>query len=368
MSGPAAGWWLGRLAVLLAATLLIAPATPAYAHGTDARIVSVLDEIRPPLPAGVLVQVRANLAAQLVADNPTDQPLEVLAPTGEPFLRISRAGVYANLGSPEFFATSNPNGVASRPRGPDRFVRISAGSSWGWYDHRLHPAGVQAPADRGRPARLADFQVPLQYGGAAVTVRGHVEYRPLLGTFQDTVRSLPPGMTAVVLQGQLPGLFVTVSAALTVLGSDGEPFLRSTGSALSVNTASRTYVEDRQARGLSTGPPSPTPRWQPVGGRSYTWLDARLRYPAAAPPAAALRTPGPSVISTWSIPVQGAPPLTGEIRWVPAGSPADEAPTDKASAGSAPEPRSSWPVLLAGLAAVLAVLGLAGVALHRRRR
>lgn len=346
-----------RGCALLAALGLLLISSPSYAHSTDPRIVSVVDDIQPALPPGVLVQVQANLAAQLVVDNPTDVPLEVLAPTGQPFLRISKAGVFGNLGSAEFFATSNPNGSSPHASGTDRFVQLSTGSSWGWYDHRLHPAQLAAPRDSRRRVRLGTFEVPMRYGGVATSVRGHLEFRPLLGQFDDTVTTLPSGLTASVLQGRLPGLFVTVSAPMTVLGRDGEPFLRSDGRALSVNTASRTYVEDKQARGIGVGPPAPAPRWRPVGGAAYTWLDDRLRYASAAPPAAALRQQGPSVVGSWRVPVLvggATAAIAGRVRWVP-------------SEGALPSSRRGRGPLLAAAVAVLALFGVATVVVRRRR-
>ena len=305
------------------------------------------------------MQTAANLAAQLVVDNATDVPLEVLGGTGQPFLRISRGGVFGNLGSPDFFATASPNGSPARASGDDRFVRLSAGSSWGWYDHRLHPFMVTAPPDPRRVSRLASFEVPLRYGGAATTVRGHLEFRPLLGQFDSTVTSAPAGLAASVLQGRLPGLFVTVTAPLTVLGRDGEPFLRSDGHVLSVNTASRTYVEDQQARGAAVAPPGVAARWKALPGMTLTWLDERLRYPSAAPPRAALGKPVPSTVGTWTIPVRLAgstSALTGQMRWVPS--------VDARSGGSSSLRRWGF----AGLAALLLITAAAAVRRRRRTR
>jgi hypothetical protein len=344
--------------VVLAALGLLLLAAPSRAHGTDPGIVSVVDAVTPPLPRAVVVQVETNVAAQVVVDNPTALPLEVLAPTGEVFLRISRAGVIANLGSPEFAATSSPAGAAPRSRGPDRFVRVSGGSSWGWYDHRLHPARLRAPVD-GRATRLGAFEVPLRYGGVPTTLRGHLEYRPVRGAFEAAVRSVPPGLAVSVLQGRLPGLFVTARVPLTVLGRDGEPFLRSDGRALQVNTASRTYVEDREARGLTAAPPGVTPRWQPVGGASYTWLDGRLGYPLAEPPASVLARSRPTTVLAWRVPVvEGGSTLllTGDLRWVPAGD-------RSRSVG-----HSARPALAQAAAALGAASVLAGIAVVVRRR
>jgi hypothetical protein len=353
---------------LLTAVLLMVGAAPAAAHEADPRLVTVLDEVVPALPTEVVLQVQAGLATQLVASNPTPEALEVLGREERPFLRISRAGVFADVAAPDFFATSNPTGAVPRDvaTGPPRWVQISAGDSWGWYDHRLHPEAVRAPADQDRPAELADFEVPLRYGGRAVTARGRVLFQPLAGSFEVAADPAPQDLAVSALPGRLPGVFLSAPTGVTVLGRDGEPFLRFTGAGVEVNEHSRTHVEDRQARGLPAGQPSPEPAWRLAapGARSYTWLDARLRYPADLPPGDVLRRGEPTVVQRWEVPVLigGLPQvLSGDITWVPEAEAA-------ARAGAAP-PAASGPdrlpwVLLTGAVALVLVLA---VGLRRRR-
>ena len=357
---------LRRLAALLGATavLMVGPA-PATAHEADPRIVTTLTEVEPSLPSQVVVQVQAGIASQLVADNPTATVLEVLGTSGRPFLRLSSAGVFGDVANEEFFTTANPTGAApsgAGDEGPPRWVRISGGTAWGWYDHRLHPDEVRAPADEARPARLADFAVPFRYGDLPVTARGTVEFRPLLGSFLVSADPAPGGLQVQTLPGRLPGVFLSApqDVPVAVEGRDGEPFLRITSAGVEVNTRSRTHVEDRQARGEVAGPPSPTPVFELVapGALSYTWLDARLRYPEDLPPADVLRAGEPTVVQEWEVPVEveGAPAaLTGEVTWVPE---ADAAARVGATVAGRPE-RSVLPYAVAGgaaLALVLAVL------------
>lgn len=361
-----------RLAVLLLVLPLLLLAGPAAAHESDPRLVTVLDARDPALPDQVVVQVQAGIATQLVASNPTAEGLEVLGTGGRPFLRLSSAGVFADLGSEDFSTTSNPNGAAptAGADGPARWVQISAGDSWGWYDHRLHPAELRAPADATREAELAEFEVPLRYGRQEASVAGRVLFRPLLGSLLVAAGPAPEGVAAQALPGRLPGLFLsrTGNEPVTVLGRDGEPFLRLTDAGVEVNERSRTHVEDRQARGQAAGPPSPEPAFRLVapGASSYTWLDARLRYPADLPPEEVLRADGPTVVHEWAVPVLvgGAPAaLTGEVSWLPE---ADAARlVGGRSAGTATKAGPPLPLLL-GLGAVL-VLG-ASVLLLRRAR
>jgi hypothetical protein len=361
---------LTALAVLAALLVgLLVTAAPAAAHSSDPRVVTVLEQVAPDLPEQVVVQVQPGIASQLVASNPTAVPLEVLGAGGRPFLRLSSAGVEADLGTLEFFTTSSPTGAAppGRDDGPERWVRISTGDSWGWYDHRLHPEDLRAPADQQRPATLGDFEVPLRYGEEQVTASGRIEFQPLLGSHTVSADPAPGGLTVQALPGRLPGLFLSAPAGTTVEveGRDGEPYLRVTDAGVEVNEASRTHVEDRQARGQQAGPPRPEPAFRLVapGTRTWTWLDARLRPPSELPPQDVLRAGGPTVVREWEVPVVvgGTPAaLTGDVTWVPE---ADAAARVRSAAAPVAEGPGLLPYALGGGA----VLVLAGAVLGLRR-
>jgi len=347
--------------------VLVVSALPAAAHQADPRIATVLDEISPSLPAEVIVQAQAGVATQLVASNPTATSLDILDTAGRPFLRLSSSGVFADLETEEFFTTSNPNGAVPPGRGgggPARWVQISVGSSWGWYDHRLHPELTRAPADLTRPARLAEFEVPLRYGEERFVVRGQVRFQPLLGAFSVSADPAPQGLVVQALPGKIPGVFLSnpQRLSLTVLGRDGEPFLRFSDAGVEVNERSRTHVEDRQARGSTVGPPSPEPSFRLVdpGGSSYTWLDARLGYPDDLPPEPVLRAATTTVLQQWGVPVQlaGEPAqLTGAVSWVPT-----------ATAASAPAADEGTGALLPVGLGLAALAVLAAAVLVRRRQ
>ncbi len=357
-------------ALVCAPLLALTAPTPAYGHAADPRISTVLADVTPALPAEVVLQVQAGIATQLVASNPTPTVLEVLG-AERAFLRISSAGVFADLEAREFFTTSNPTGAAPPAvgaGGPPRWVQISTGTSWGWYDHRLHPQTISAPADPERAARLGEFAVPVRYGDSTSLARGSVLFSPLLGAFQVSADPAPDGLVVQALPGRLPGVFLSnpERLPLTVLGRDGEPFLRFGPLGLEVNEHSRTHVEDRQARGMPAGLPLPEPAFRVVdpAGSSYTWLDARLRYPADLPPEPVLRAADATVVDRWAVPVQlGADRITlrGTVSWVPAGTPA--APS--AAAGGAP---ADEPALSGLLPLALAALGVLGALVVVRRR
>lgn len=117
---------------------------------------------------------------------------------------------------------------------------------------------------------------------------------------------------------------------------------------------------------MPAGLPLPEPAFRVVdpAGSSYTWLDARLRYPADLPPEPVLRAADATVVDRWAVPVQlGADRITlrGTVSWVPAGTPA--APS--AAAGGAP---ADEPALSGLLPLALAALGVLGALVVVRRR
>lgn len=318
---------MGRLSLALAAALVTLTgllAVPASAHSyADPALQTVLDGPGQGLPPEVTVQLRPSVVDELVLTNPTATPLEVVGTDGEPFLRISAAGVQADLASPDWYTTGTPEGgvvpAGARPGAAPRWAHVSAGSTWSEFDHRVRP-DVTVPPDarrNGRKRVLAVWSVPLRYGGKPAAVSGHVLFSPIRGGLAVAVTRAPAGLVASPLQGELPGLFLRVPAdrRVVVEGRDGLPFLRFADGVVEANTASASWREDQRARGrIVTGS-----GWVTVGrGTTYSWLDARLRYPADEPPADQVRRR--SVVRRWSVPVSvagTAAALEGTVTWVP---------------------------------------------------
>jgi hypothetical protein len=312
-----------RVLALLTGIALCASVAEAHSY-QDPALRTVLSEVRPGLPAGASVSVRAGVLDELVLTNSTAAPLEVLGTDGLPFLQVSAAGVLANLNHPEWYTTGLPEGspplpASARPGAKPRWARVSGGSSWSEFDPRIRPPVTVAPELRraGQQRVLATWQVPLRYGGQPRVAAGYVLLSPVRGGLVVAVTTSPPGLTATALQGELPGLFLRVPAHATVevTGRDGLPFLRFAGGRVLANAASLTWREDQRASGrLVTGS-----GWRLVGhGLTQSWLDSRLRYPADVPPEDVVghRT----VVQRWAVPVvvDGVrSAITGTVTWVP---------------------------------------------------
>ena len=288
-------------------------AAPAIAHREAPGLTTVLDRITPELPDGVTIQVAESAATQLVAENTTDTPLVVLGAGDRPFLRISRAGVEADLTSPDFVRSNNPDGAAgatptSAEAAPFRW--ISTEPSWGWFDHRLHGEAALTP----EPGVVDRWTVPMLYGDQRVAVSGHRAFRRPAGQWVPEVSDYPDGINVSVAAGRVPALLLTLNddMAVVVEGEDGEPMIRMTSGRVEVNDASPTWsLTGRGTDGFTFAVDATGEAWRLASlGRSLTWLE-----PRATPP------PRGTAPVRWRIPVaiDGEPAqIVGETRFVPA--------------------------------------------------
>lgn len=357
---------------LVAATAVALLTSAASAHGVDPTVKTVIDAVEPAA-AGLIVQVADSVSTELLVDNPTGTDLEVLADTGEPFLRIGPRGVEANISSPSWYLTNEPLGD-TLPAGIEagaapRWVVVSATPTWGWFDHRLHPAQVTlADADAHRA-----WSVPTLFGGQPGQIRGHVERRRFAGSY--TARLVAgaqplPGVSVQILDGRTPGLFVrnTGTQPVTVLGAAGEPFARIGPSGAEVNRRSPTYVASAQASGVELDPSiavdaAAPPDWVRASPEaSYAWIDARGRYPNEEPPESAARAPKATVVLDWRVPLEQGT-ARAEVRAVTAWVPAAVEVGAPSGAGS-----SNRGLVLGLIAGPILLLGAIAIYARNRRR
>lgn len=330
--------------------LALLPLGSAKAHDERNATTVVLDEIVPPLP-GVVIQAVSSVTAQLVVENPTPTPLEVLGVDGSPYLRIGPAGVEANLRSADWYRSNDPVGATPLPAAadggaPPRWVLVSREPAWGWFDHRLHAAADDRPGP---------WAVPMRYGATVVTVRGRRTAIDTAGRFATRVHPPPDGVGVIVVDGRVPALILTATGpqVVTVIGEEGEPMARAGPAGAEVNLASPTWSLTAAARHgripdgiIDAGAP---PRWEHFNrAPQLTWLDRRL-------------AGRPMTTHDWAVPILiGAreSELTGTTAWLPDIRPA------VAVADPAGPPRAG----LARLGGLIAALGLVlGLVLRRRR-
>ncbi|MGR6317663.1 hypothetical protein Q2K19_04605 [Micromonospora soli] len=177
------------LVVTAALAALLAPATPAAAHGADApdgtnyrAETSAVSPARPGLTARMV-----EAGARLELTNTTGQDVEVLGYSGEPYLRIGPGGVYENTRSPATYLNRTIAGDTqlspeADPAATPVWRRISDGPSARWHDQRTlwRESGPppQVSADPSREQRIRDWVVPLRAGDRTIEVRGTLDWVP----------------------------------------------------------------------------------------------------------------------------------------------------------------------------------------------
>jgi len=370
------------LAALAALGLLAVPVRPAAAHSGD--LANPIFERMSPTAPGIDVKVAYSANYELLVGNSGPQDITFFADSGEPFLRIGPKGVAGNLASPTFYDSNVPEGLGSYPPQakpgadvPPVWRTLSVQPSWGWYDHRLHPAGQVVPPEvlaAGKVAVLGRWSVPFKLGdaGPSGALEGRFEYDPPRGAYtavQTSSTTPEKGLKIQVVSAPgLPAIFVENLSPdpLVILGQAGEPLARIGPKVSEVNTKSPTWAAIQQALGKSpsdTADAAAPPAWQPVADSPrWSWLDLRAAAPKADPPPAVVDRGRTVTVKQWSIPYRLGDrrrTVEGETRWVPIAELRRQAANPTTNLGGPPGGHSHTGRYLA-LALAAAVLGAGG--------
>lgn len=365
-----------RVGVAIATALLALAASgprPAHAHPGDQQAEPVFERMEPDVP-GVVLDIVYTANYQFVVENPTPTELVILAPTGEPFIRIGPEGAFGNFNSPSWYDSNVPDGLLPQQMperatpGPDvepAWTRVSRDASWGWYDHRLHPEQRYLDPEvleSSEPVDLGSWEVPFRYGDTDGTIAGRFVYTPLLGVYESVLRSSEQpaeGVTVQVVSAQVPALYLenTSTQTVTVLGEEEEPFIR-IGPHVEVNLHSPTYVKVAQAEGRTPTEEAGAalaPRWHQVQeSPRWRWLEFRAAPPEGDPRAEWAEREDPTTVKTWKVPIlvgEDRREITGITRFVPVAAVRAQTGGEESGGGSSPVP------LLAGAALAAGVLG-----------
>ena len=301
----------------------------------------------------------------------------VLDDGGRPFLRIGATGVEGDYGAPGWYASAvmaNASGIARLPDGisgasPPDWRPVNRARAWAWYDQRIKAAAGAVTPETIRaavPVRLQDFSIPLLVGGKPVAVKGYIEYEPPRGRYVHRLTSptqAAPGIEVGLLGGQaVPTITVRNNSAetVTVLGTDGEPFLR-IAETVDANLASPTWTQVGRALGRTpkvVADPTAPPQWERISeGRLASWADYRSRPPDTEPQ---IPSGQPIDVKRWTIPLRiGDRPveLAGVTAFEPLRPPGHGSDSDG----------SNLVAVAAGIGGVLLLAGTAAGSRLRRR-
>ena len=349
-----------RAAALGAAliTLGLVAAPGASAHTGASEFTPIVERIAPEAD-GLEIRVAYSANYQFVVDNTTGQELTVFADSGEPFLRIGPEGVFGNFASPTWYQARAPEGLEELPEGvrpgadvTANWKQVSRQPSYGWFDHRLHPAGSEKfVSDEIRASKKpvavgAPWKVTIRLGDTDGEISGRFEFQPVLGTYRSLLRSPASPAEGVTVQVSpsstrtgVPAMFVDNASAqtVTVLGEAGEPFLRLTKVA-EVNTHSPTWHAIVEAQGKTVeedtlADPKAAPAWKEIqASPKWGWPELRAAPPVTNPSEKVATADKPTTVKRWTIPL-----LVGDERRDIDGV-TEFVPTGVAAAGQVEEP------------------------------
>lgn len=324
----------GGLFLTLVTACLLGPLS-AYGHGADSsegggKVVAVLDPL-PSALSSLRVQLRKTLAPQLLVGNPTDKPLFVLDRAGRSFLRIGPDKTEGDLGAAAFhrsYTLMAPGAIPADSSGEPRWSVVEASPNWGWFDLRLRTSPVEVPhrvLDAARRANVGHWSIPVRWGDIDSAISGHFEYLPpATGIMQATVLDVGAlqglAMVRAMPGSGRPGLFVSYRGqqAATLMGEQGEPFLRFSPQGVEANRHSRTWarIAPAGAPGFVDGDDQSKALWATISrSQSFGWIEPRAAYAGAVENRARR-----NVVKRWQIPVRIGDRkslITGQTEWFP---------------------------------------------------
>jgi hypothetical protein len=318
--------------VLVMLGVALADAASAHEPG-GGDVVVTLDPV-PARLARVRVQLQHTLAHQLLIENRTGTPLEVLDGDGVPFLRIGPSGAEANLAAAAWYRTVSPGDVPipaqAHGSAPPAWTRVSTDPTWGWFDRRLRFDSVAVPhaiRNAGRPAELGRWTIPLRFGDGRVALRGRFRFEASpAGAFDSRLTSSPepfPGVRVTLVSGRVPAVYLenTDHEPVVVLGAAGEPFLRIGPEGASANVRSPTWQQSGKAEVTTTMPSidaTAEPDWRTQSRTPrYAWIDFRAAPPDDPPRAVAGKR---VTVRRWEVPLRRGTAravVGGATDWVP---------------------------------------------------
>ena len=344
------------LVVALTALSLV-PGTVMAHQETALHALAVVKDVSPSVD-GLEIRVAQLTAPVVIATNRTDEALVIQGVDGEPFLRLRRGKVEANLRSPTSYRAADPTGERPLPEGlrPElepRWTLLARRSTWSWFDPRIEY----------RRGAHNDWSIPGTLGAQALTISGGFEAMEGHGHFSTQLDNTPEadGLEIRMFDGLVPGMLArnTTDEILRIPGRQGEPFLEIGPKGVFGNERSPDfYVSGGQTvrRVPAIADPTAPPRWERLSSEPvWSWLEYRARLPARSHQRADLGTARHTVLS-WSTPVTlGDEPfeIEGHVEWIP---PRIERAV--ASSGDGLLQRWGRPLLLALIVGALTVLAL----------
>lgn len=265
---------------ILAATLLLVTAAPAFAHGrgSDATNYDSRVTLAPPLD-GVTWQVYGG-DELLWLENESDTELLVYGYADEPYLRIGPGGVSENRNSEATYLNRDRLAQVDVPESVDPdaepdWVRLSSEPRFAWHDHRIHFMGVGVHprvTDLGERTHIMDWTVPFSLDGEDFELAGELEWVPGPSPWPWLALGLAVTLPALVglrtqpVDGRWPGLARPAAVVLGLVVVANVVFLVDALFALPLPVAGAVFAAAQSALFLAIGAFGALRGWQGKDG------------------------------------------------------------------------------------------------------
>jgi len=238
----------------------------------------------------VVVQIQSSpLGSEILLEYKGKGWLEILAPDGQAFLRISEQGVEGNVDHPAWYRTQVAGERPLPERVKDGVIKplwklVSAKPYWGWYDKRLSK----------QTDHQDSWKIDMRANNAMSSIKGYFKslspplYRTMVTLDRKRLGSID-GLSAILIQDVQSAIRLSYrgNEPLIVLDEYQKPMLKFSQSGVHVRVASQGWQE------LGRLPLQSDAEWVMISSQAaYTWPDSRLGYNEE--------------VKNWSIPLKSA--------------------------------------------------------------
>lgn len=218
----------GLAALVVGIAVVVATASPAAAHGAGGlQPTDYVTEVAGLTPVLAGVEVRAvDLGSKIELRNTGRDAVTILGYDDEPYLRVTRTGVFENARSPAVFFNRGPTITGRLPASYDatttpEWRKISDGNVARWHDHRAHWMGRSDPPmverDRSRPhVVMPNWEVPVRVAGRSAMITGDATWIPPPSPWPWVLGAVALAAIVIAL-GRTRAWARVVTAALAVL-------------------------------------------------------------------------------------------------------------------------------------------------------
>jgi hypothetical protein len=210
--------------------VLFTSAAPAQAHPVNvgADPTNWHSTITAVPPGGAISATLGDNALRITLVAHTTAPVVVVGYDGEPFLRMTASGVWANDRSSTTWATAPTRRVPPpslvNDRAPAQWRQVAPTGSWTWHDVRTHWAGYAPPEPVSRhPDRaqyVSTWSIPVLVDGQRALLSGRIDWVPGPHPARGLTITIVAFVAIVAIAAARRWRLPTAAAAVTVSALD----------------------------------------------------------------------------------------------------------------------------------------------------